>query len=176
MGSSYSVPDHPTKHLHEWVKSLPSMEGRTVAVTGTTTGMGFIAAREILRKGGNVILLNRPSERAQKALERLQGNTTSGSCNAIDCDLQNFASVRDAAKAVENKASGGLDVLCNNAGVPLCLGVNEAMLQRYPRCTCGAWFIHSLRQFSSLQNWRSQALVLSDLDFKVTFSTNGRVF
>ena len=50
------------------------------------------------------------------ALERLQREAPEGRFEAIDCDLQDFASVR-AAIATIKASCDRLDVLCNNAGV-----------------------------------------------------------
>ena len=35
------------------------MTNKVVAITGTTSGTGFVCAREIAKKGGAAILLNR---------------------------------------------------------------------------------------------------------------------
>tara|TARA_B100000508_G_scaffold140863_1_gene143923 strand:- start:1870 stop:2790 length:921 start_codon:yes stop_codon:yes gene_type:complete len=92
------------------------MSNKVVAVTGTTSGTGFILAREAAKKGATVILLNRESERSTNALTQLQELVPDGKFDAIACDLQNFESVRQAAQAIRNKYEV-LDVLVNNAGV-----------------------------------------------------------
>jgi len=92
------------------------MAGRVAAVTGTTSGTGYVCARELARRGAEVILLNRPSERSANSLARLQGEVPEGSFVAVDCDLQDFASVRAAIETIKGRWSK-LDVLCNNAGV-----------------------------------------------------------
>jgi NAD(P)-dependent dehydrogenase (short-subunit alcohol dehydrogenase family) len=63
-----------TKWFHAFAAKLPSMRGKTVAITGTTSGLGFVAARTIVRAGGRVLVLNRPSERAATAARVLQGD------------------------------------------------------------------------------------------------------
>jgi len=93
------------------------MEGKVVAITGTTSGTGFIAARTVAQKGATVILLNRKSSRAEAALEKLKAAVPGATFDWIECDLQNFESVRNASKAILSKYSAGVDVLCNNAGV-----------------------------------------------------------
>jgi NAD(P)-dependent dehydrogenase (short-subunit alcohol dehydrogenase family) len=92
------------------------MTGRIVAVSGTTSGTGYVCARELARLGATVLLLNRESERAITALERLRSEVPDGRFEAIPCDLQSFASVRAAAEAIQAKHDR-LDVLCNNAAV-----------------------------------------------------------
>jgi NAD(P)-dependent dehydrogenase (short-subunit alcohol dehydrogenase family) len=92
------------------------LTGRVAAVTGTTSGTGYVCARELARLGARVLLLNRPSERSAAALQRLQTEVPGGAFEAIDCDLQSFASVTAAAAAVR-ATTDRLDILCNNAGV-----------------------------------------------------------
>ncbi len=77
-----------------------------------------------LRKGAScLLLLNRHSERSQEAEAKLRAEKTkSGTTTAIvavDCDLQSFDSVANAARVVEAcaRAYGGLDGLVANAGV-----------------------------------------------------------
>ncbi len=92
------------------------LTGRVAAITGTTSGTGYVCARELARLGAKVILLNRKSGRADAALERLQEEVPDGVFDAVVCDLQDFASVRAAAKDVLDRHDR-LDILCLNAGV-----------------------------------------------------------
>lgn len=107
----------PTIHLENVIKNhSQDMTGKVIAITGTTSGTGFVCAREVAKKGGTVILLNRKSERAEKSLAQLQQEVPSGNFDWIDCDLQNFESVNNAAKTIQSKYEV-LDGLVNNAGV-----------------------------------------------------------
>jgi len=92
------------------------MTNKVVAITGTTTGTGFVCAREIAKLGATVIMLNRKSERSQSALKQLQESIPDGKFDAIDCDLQSFDSVRSAVETIRSRY-GVIDVLVNNAGV-----------------------------------------------------------
>ncbi|MEL6660152.1 MAG: SDR family NAD(P)-dependent oxidoreductase [Bacteroidota bacterium] len=107
----------PTLHLDKVLQDhAQDMTGKVVAVTGTTSGTGFICAREVAKKGATVILLNRRSARAEKALRDLQEQVPAGKFDWIECDLQSFASVREATQVIQNNYDV-LDVLVNNAGV-----------------------------------------------------------
>ena len=95
MGVSSSKP-HPveTKWFPEFEKNdIPNLDGKTVVVTGTTSGTGYIVARTAAKKGAeNVVCLNRPSERSTKAEESLKSetgvDTNKVNIETIPCDLQ----------------------------------------------------------------------------------------
>lgn len=106
-----------TLHLEKTLENhSQDMTGKVLAITGTTTGTGFVCAREAAKKGATVILLNRASERAEKALAQLKKEVPEGSFDSIVCDLQNFESVHKAVKSIQDKYEV-IDVLVNNAGV-----------------------------------------------------------
>jgi len=107
--------DGPFKTLLE---SLPDLNGKTVAITGCTSGTGLVLAKVAAKKGATIFCLNRPSSRAEAAVKEL----SDGGAKAvhIDCDLTSLESVKAAAVSVKSKLGGGkdgLDVLCCNAGV-----------------------------------------------------------
>jgi NAD(P)-dependent dehydrogenase (short-subunit alcohol dehydrogenase family) len=62
------------------------------------------------------LLLNRPSPRAESSLADLRSAVPDAHFEAIDCDLQDLASVQTAIEHVTANHDV-LDVLCNNAGV-----------------------------------------------------------
>lgn len=92
------------------------MTNKVVAVTGTTSGTGFICARELAKRGATVILLNRKSERSERAHKQLIESVPAGKFDPVDCDLQDFADVRRAMEAIKSRFEV-IDVLVNNAGV-----------------------------------------------------------
>lgn len=106
-----------TKHLGTLIeRHTQDMTGKVVAITGTTSGTGYVCARELAKLGAQVLLLNRQSERSGAALTRLRAEVPAGKFEAITCDLQDFESVRTAAREISTRFEA-LDVLCNNAGV-----------------------------------------------------------
>jgi NAD(P)-dependent dehydrogenase (short-subunit alcohol dehydrogenase family) len=91
----------PTIHLETVIADhTRDMTGRVAAITGTTSGTGYVCAREIAKKGGTVLLLNRESGRATASLERLREEVPGGKFESIVCDLQDLASVRRAADEI----------------------------------------------------------------------------
>eukprot|EP00924_Labyrinthula_sp_SR-Ha-C_P005758 snap_masked-scaffold_14-processed-gene-4.38-mRNA-1 protein AED:0.01 eAED:0.02 QI:0/-1/0/1/-1/1/1/0/356 len=106
----------------EYLETLPSLEGKAVAITGTTSGTGYWAAVGALRKGADkLFLLNRASIRSENSVKTLQEEKekigSSTQLFPVECDLSSFESVRNGAKAVITQTPDGLDVLVNNAGI-----------------------------------------------------------
>jgi len=97
-------------------KTLPDVSGKVFAITGTTSGTGFIAAKTVASHGGEVLLLNRPSSRSVASLEKLKEAVPEGKFVAIDCDLQDFGSVKSACETIKSKYTA-LYCLSNNAGI-----------------------------------------------------------
>jgi NAD(P)-dependent dehydrogenase (short-subunit alcohol dehydrogenase family) len=95
-----------------------SMEGRTVLVTGATTGLGAAAAEGFARLGARVCILARDLERGGHAREAIASRTGSGDLDVGVCDLSSLDSVRRFAARFREQEPR-LDVLVNNAGVLL---------------------------------------------------------
>lgn len=97
------------------------MEGKVFAITGCTSGTGLTLAIAVAELKAKVLLLNRPSARAEAALAQVKAAAeTAGGPEpvAIACDLLSFAKTRAAGEELKKVCgSGGLDVLCNNAGI-----------------------------------------------------------
>ena len=117
MSSSYKKPGFDSKYFEQLLNSLPTLESNTIAITGTTSGMGFIAAEACARLGAKVILLNRPSPRSDNSFAKLKMNVSNAQFYKVDCDLQSFASVRVSIDEINELCPEGLNVLCNNAGI-----------------------------------------------------------
>ena len=106
-----------TKHLDEVLQNhTQDMTGKVVVITGTTSGTGYVCAREVAKKGANVVLLNRKSDRSENALNQLKTEIPAGKFDQITCDLQNFESVQKAVDTIKTNYDV-VDVLINNAGV-----------------------------------------------------------
>jgi NAD(P)-dependent dehydrogenase (short-subunit alcohol dehydrogenase family) len=90
------------------VADLPDQRGRTVVVTGASSGLGRATAAAFARTGAHVVLAVRDPERGERAAAGMTGST-----EVRRLDLADLASVRAFADAWE----GSLDVLVNNAGV-----------------------------------------------------------
>jgi NAD(P)-dependent dehydrogenase (short-subunit alcohol dehydrogenase family) len=89
-------------------QDLPSQAGRTVLITGATSGIGRSAATELARVGAHVVLAVRNVQRGEEIAAGLPGGA-----EARPLDLTDLASVR----AFAQRWNGPIDVLINNAGV-----------------------------------------------------------
>ena len=106
-----------TLHLDDIIENYSQdMTDKVVAITGTTSGTGFICAREVAKKGATVILLNRESERSRQAYKQLKESIPDGVFDPIHCDLQSIASVQSAMDEIKSRYKV-IDVIVNNAGV-----------------------------------------------------------
>lgn len=106
-----------TLHLGSTIEQhTQDMTGTVVAITGTTSGTGYVCARELGKLGALVLLLNRESDRSKSAVESLRAAVPVAKFEPITCDLQDFESVRKAALEISGRFER-LDVLCNNAAV-----------------------------------------------------------
>lgn len=106
-----------TLHLETVINNhTQDMSGKIVTITGTTSGTGYVCAREMAKLGATVLLLNRESDRSTSSLHQLEEEVPDGAFHKITCDLQDFESVRTAIKEI-NSSFEVINVLCNNAGV-----------------------------------------------------------
>lgn len=90
---------------------MPDLTGRSVMITGATSGLGEAAAIDLARCGAKVHIVARNREKGEKVQARIGGET-----ELHICDLSLVADIRRfAGEFLESGAR--LDVLINNAGV-----------------------------------------------------------
>jgi NAD(P)-dependent dehydrogenase (short-subunit alcohol dehydrogenase family) len=93
----------------KWTSArLPSFDGRTVIVTGATSGLGRVVATELGAKGARVVLAVRNIAAGEEVAA-----TIGGSAEVRSLDLADLGSVRRFA----DEWAGEIDVLINNAGI-----------------------------------------------------------
>jgi NAD(P)-dependent dehydrogenase (short-subunit alcohol dehydrogenase family) len=83
-----------------------SVKGRTVLVTGGTSGIGEATARAYAAAGADVVIAGRDSERAKRIVDSLGGEA-----RFVRADLERLEDVQRLAEEAD-----GVDVLVNNAG------------------------------------------------------------
>ncbi|XP_075747880.1 retinol dehydrogenase 13-like [Rhipicephalus microplus] len=99
---------------HAMCHSEASMEGKTVIVTGATSGIGKETAMELARRKARVIIACRNAEKAQHTAEQIFEQTKQRVVVKA-LDMTSFKSVRKFCDDVV-RTEDRLDVLINNAG------------------------------------------------------------
>jgi NAD(P)-dependent dehydrogenase (short-subunit alcohol dehydrogenase family) len=95
---------------------MPDQTGRTVLVTGATSGLGLHSATALAAAGARVLITARRPERGEAALEHVR-REGGPAVELVALDLADLASVRRAAADVRERTGDALHVLMNNAGV-----------------------------------------------------------
>ena len=93
---------------------IGDLQGRTVIVTGASSGIGAATAQALAAAGTRVIAAVRDLDKGRHATARMRGRV-----QVRHLDLSDLASVRHFAAGIHE----GIDVLVNNAGV---MGVPHA--------------------------------------------------
>ncbi len=95
-------------------KDVPDQRGRVAVVTGANSGLGYVTARELARKGARVVLACRSEVRGSEAADRIVAEVPGAEAEFARLDLGDLASVREFAATFPYER---LDLLVNNAGV-----------------------------------------------------------
>lgn len=94
------------------VKTLMSMEGRRVLITGATGALGYVIADTMAELGADLLLVDRPESDFKSLLDVLSRHGER-QLFCLPCDLES-QNERDSLVSLA-KASGGINVLINNA-------------------------------------------------------------
>lgn len=92
-----------------------SMNEKTILITGATSGIGLVAARELAKMGAGVVIVSRSAERCATVTEQIKGETGNNRVEYIAADLSTHAGTQKAAHEFKKRHTR-LDVLLNNAG------------------------------------------------------------
>jgi citronellol/citronellal dehydrogenase len=114
---------------------MPSLQGKTVFITGASRGIGLAIGIAAARDGANVVVAaksNVPNPKlpgtihsAAEEIERAGGKAL-----AVKCDIRDDADIAAAVKAAVERF-GGIDVLVNNASAIHLAGTLETPMKRY---------------------------------------------
>lgn len=95
------------------------IRGKTVLLTGATSGIGLEASVALARQGAQVVMVGRDPARTEAAVASVGARSGSGLVSQLLCDFSSLRAVRALAKSFLARHDR-LDVLVNNAG-----GVNK---------------------------------------------------
>ncbi len=92
-----------------------SLAGKVCMVTGATSGIGKVAARELAQRGAEVVVVGRNEARCEATVSQIRQQTANPSVEFLLADLSSQQEIRRLAREFESRYSR-LDVLVNNAG------------------------------------------------------------
>lgn len=117
-------------------KSINTVNGKTVIITGANSGIGFHTAEMVARKGGHVVLACRSKEKALDAINKIQLKTKDAKLDYIIYDQASFLSIEAFVNEITTKYAGFYALLLNagilrpeketftKEGFPLTVGTN----------------------------------------------------
>lgn len=102
-----------------------NMHGKTVLITGGTTGIGFESAKLFIEHGARVAITGLDAARLQAARAAL-----GPSALAFRADVRETADLKELADNL-SRAYGSLDILFANAGVAFATALTDTTTERY---------------------------------------------
>ena len=94
------------------------IKGKNIIITGGSLGIGKETAKNLVKKGANVLITGRSTERLIKAKKYTHANI-------IEFDISNHKNIKKNTLKCMEVLGGEIDVLINNAGVGVRGSINE---------------------------------------------------
>jgi len=91
------------------------VRGKTIVVTGATSGIGLEASMALAKRGARVVMVGRDHSRTEVAVADVTARSGSRDVSHLMCDFSSQASIRGLAAAFRGRHDR-LHVLVNNAG------------------------------------------------------------
>ncbi len=92
-----------------------NMQGKVCLVTGSSSGIGKVTARELAKMGATVVIVCRNRTKGEAAQAEIKAASGNAQVNLIVADLSELSEVRRVASEFKQNYSQ-LHVLVNNAG------------------------------------------------------------
>jgi NAD(P)-dependent dehydrogenase (short-subunit alcohol dehydrogenase family) len=92
-----------------------TMDGKICMVTGATSGIGYVTAREIARQGATLVIVGRNEQKCVDAVNTIKQQTGNNAVEWMLADLSVQQDIRRLADLFTSRYAR-LDVLVNNAG------------------------------------------------------------
>ena len=105
-----------TKRQQWTTENISDQRGKVVIITGSSSGIGFEAARVLANKNAEVIVAVRNQQKGDDALNKIKSQNSSANVKVMLLDLANLKSIKTFADNFKKKHTK-LDLLINNAGV-----------------------------------------------------------
>ncbi len=99
--------------IKKWLtKNCASLKGKTVAITGSTGGLGKELCQYLCELGADLVMINRNLQRSNELKAELQEKYDSN-ISVVVCDFSSLDSVKSAAKVLKELP---IDIFISNAG------------------------------------------------------------
>lgn len=100
--------------INKWIENnTNSLKGKTIAITGSTGGLGKELCFHLASFDANLLFLNRNKEKSETLIHELNVNYPNIKIDFIQVDMQDFESVKNATEKLKTK---NIDILLLNAG------------------------------------------------------------
>uniref|UniRef100_A0A8C5LUE8 Retinol dehydrogenase 11 n=1 Tax=Leptobrachium leishanense TaxID=445787 RepID=A0A8C5LUE8_9ANUR len=111
------------------------LDGKTVLITGGTSGVGRETAIALAKRGARVFITSQDEQKGEEALQHIKRESNSLNVRFLNLNMANLQSIRNFCQEF-TKNEKRLDILINNEGVPavldwtengfsMCFGVNH---------------------------------------------------
>ncbi len=116
IGSFSNIGIRTRRALYGWPPPTPgALVGKTVVITGPTSGLGREATEELAELGARVVLVGRSQERLTEVRDGLLARHGEDRFPTVVADMASLQSVRSAAETIASTEER-IDVLVDNAG------------------------------------------------------------
>jgi NAD(P)-dependent dehydrogenase (short-subunit alcohol dehydrogenase family) len=99
-----------------FIESTPEqlLNGKTVLISGGTSGIGFEISKVFLMTGADVIICGRNSEKINNAIKAMN---SLGNVSGLKFDISNIGEMEDALNIFLTNTEANIDILVNSAGI-----------------------------------------------------------
>ncbi|MEQ0922255.1 SDR family NAD(P)-dependent oxidoreductase [Acinetobacter schindleri] len=98
--------------------------GKTILITGASSGIGLTAAHRLADAGAHVLLVARTKETLDQVKEEIEAK--GGMATVFPCDLNNLDAIDEVSKQILASVDH-IDILINNAGRSIRRAVHESV-------------------------------------------------
>lgn len=105
--------------LGSWEQLSPSaLQGKTVVLTGPTSGLGLAAAHKLAGLGATLVLVGRSRSRCQAVADEIGRSAHAQTPEVVIADMADLDAVANASRTIRSQYQS-VDVLIHNAGALL---------------------------------------------------------